>query len=162
MEYYKKNEKNDEINNKKKNDEINTTFRLPITYVENDKLHEIDPHVMTDLELIHVQNELEKENVEEKEEIKQKTMYEHVFRPETIYGKHFLEQWARYYTSDITFLKESQILIQKCQANHINLDHSTNSTSYLEIHEIWKSIQGDKHFKYKFGYIDSTMLEPLN
>jgi hypothetical protein len=154
-------EKNETINKKKYGD-ISTTFCLPITYVEKDKLHEINNDVMTDLELIHFQSDLEKE---EKEEIKnnivrnQKTMYEHVFRPETIYGKWFLEQWARYYTSDVTFLKESQILIQKCQTN---FDHSNNITCYLEIHEIWKSIQGDKHFKDKFGYIDVAVLEPLN
>ena len=88
-------------------------------------------------------------------------MYEHVFNPETIYGKRFLEQWAKYYTSDVSFLKESQTLIQKYKANHFN--HSTNFTeSYLEIHNIWSSIQGDKHFKDKFGYIDIAMLEPLN
>jgi hypothetical protein len=125
---------------------------------------------MTDLELIHVQSDLEKEKskekIEEREEIKtednsaikQKTMYQHIFNPETIYGKRFLEQWAKYYTSDVTFLKESQTLIQKCQANHFN--HSAES--YLEIHEIWGSIQGDKNFKDKFGYIDIAMLEPLN
>ena len=174
---------NKETINKKK-DIVNTTFCLPITYVDKDKLHEIDHHVMTDLELIHVQSNLEKEEEKMKEEeekmkdkekekmkdkekekmkedssvIKQKTMYEHVFNPETIYGKRFLEQWARYYTSDITFLKESQTLIQKCQANHFN--HSAES--YLEIHDIWSSIQGDKNFKDKFGYIDIAMLEPLN
>jgi hypothetical protein len=115
--------------------------------------------------LIHVESDLEKEKEREKEKekkdnsvIKQKTMYEHVFNPETIYGKRFLEQWAKYYTSDITFLKESQTLIQKCQANHFN--HSAES--YLDIHDIWSSIQGDKNFKDKFGYIDIAMLEPLN
>jgi len=155
--------------NNKKTYEINTTFCLPITYVDKDKLHEIDDHVMTDLELIHVQGEsnLEKEKSKEKIEeiktednsvIKQKTMYQHIFNPETIYGKRFLEQWAKYYTSDVTFLKESQTLIQKCQANHFN--HSAES--YLEIHNIWSSIQGDKNFKDKFGYIDIAMLEPLN
>jgi len=156
--------------NKEKSYEINTTFCLPIAYVDKDKLHEIDAHVMTDLELIHVKSDLEKEKskekIEEREEIKtednsvikQKTMYQHIFNPETIYGKRFLEQWAKYYTSDVTFLKESQTLIQKCQVNHFN--HSAES--YLEIHEIWGSIQGDKHFKDKFGYIDIAMLEPLN
>ena len=87
-------------------------------------------------------------------------MYEHIFNPKTIYGKRFLDQWAKYYTSDITFLQQSQTLIQKCELNHLDLDRSTKE--YLEIHSIWSSIQGDKHFKDKFGYIDITMLEPLN
>ena len=159
--------------NKEKSHDIATTFRLPITYVDKDKLHEIDAHVMTDLELIHVESDLEKEKEREKEKekekekkdnsvIKQKTMYGHVFNPETIYGKQFLDQWAKYYTSDITFLKESQTLIQKCELNHLDLDLDRSTKEYLEIHSIWNSIQGDKHFKDKFGYIDITMLEPLN
>ena len=152
-------ENNETINNKKNDDIDTTTFCLPITYVEKDKLHEINHHVMTDLELIHVKSELEKKE-EDNIITKPKTMYEHVFRPETVYGKQFLEQWARYYTSDVTFLKQSQILIQKCQAKHF--DHSANVTCYLEIHDVWKSIQGDKHFKDKFGYIDIAVLEPLN
>ena len=152
--------------NKEKSHDINSTFRLPITYVDADKLHEIDAHVMTDLELVQVQSDVEKEKEKEKEKmedasvIKQKTMYDHIFNPETIYGKRFLDQWAKYYTSDITFLKESQTLIQKCELNHLDLDRSTKE--YLEIHNIWSSIQGDKHFKDKFGYIDIAMLEPLN
>ena len=144
-------ENNETVN--KKNDIIATTFCLPITYVDKDKLHEIDHHVMTDLELIHVQSDLEKEKEKEDNSvIKQKTMYEHIFTPQTIYGKRFLEQWAKYYTSDVTFLKESQTLIQKCQANHYSAASASASASaaaesYLEIHNIWSSIQGDKKFQ---------------
>jgi energy-coupling factor transporter ATP-binding protein EcfA2 len=167
------NKNNDATNIKM--DIINTTFRLPITYLDKDNLHEIDAHVMTDLELIQPPtiSENEKEKVIEEVKVKvnentglenikpkQKTMYDHVFHPETIYGKRFLEHWARYYTSDVTFLKESQTLIQKqkCKANDLN----RSAEEYAEIHEIWTSIQGDKHFKDKFGYIDIAMLEPLN
>lgn len=62
---------NNETKNKKKHI-ISTTFCLPITYVDKDKLHEIDAHVMTDLELIHVQSDLEKEDEKEKEKEKVK------------------------------------------------------------------------------------------
>jgi hypothetical protein len=169
----KENKENKETINKKEYHNITTTFRLPITYVDKDKLHEIDDHVMTDLELIRVQSDLEKEEIkteeikteeiktEDNSVIKQKTVYEHVFNPKTIYGNRFLEQWAKYYTSDVTFLKDSQILIKKCKENHSNPSNQSTE-SYLKIHNIWSSIQGDKHFKEKFGYIDVSMLEPLN
>jgi len=137
---------------------ISTTFHLPITYVDKNKLHEIDEHVMTDLELIHVQTSLENDSIKSDTTPGTKTMYDHVFRPETIYGKRFLDQWAKYYTSDVLFLKESQILTQKCRDIHFH--HSPET--YLEIHNIWTSIQSDKNFKDKFGYINITMLEPLN
>lgn len=138
---------------------ISTTFHLPITYVDKNKLHEIDEHVMTDLELIHVQTSLENDNIKP-DTSGIKTMYDHVFRPETIYGKRFLDQWAKYYTSDVLFLKESQVLTQKCGCGDIQFHHSPET--YLEIYNIWTSIQSDKNFKDKFGYINITMLEPLN
>ena len=179
---------NETRENNKKNDEkyttdinTNTTFRLPITYLDKDKLHEIDAHVMTDLELIRVESDMEKEkrkkDEEKKEEEeekggskletpKQKTMYEHIFSPETVYGKRFLDQWAKYYTSDVTFLRQSQTLIQCYQTNPNHSDDpvtaATVTKSYLDIHNIWTSIQSDKQFKDKFGYIDIAMLEPLN
>jgi hypothetical protein len=56
MENNEKMENNETIN--KKNNIVNTTFCLPITYVDKDKLHEIDHHVMTDLELINVESDL--------------------------------------------------------------------------------------------------------
>jgi len=179
--------------NNKKYTDITTTFRLPITYLDKNKLHEIDPHIMTDLELVRVESDMEKESKKEKEDEKKeekdkggskleeekeekekeeekektKTMYEHIFNPETIYGKRFLDQWAKYYTSDVIFLRQSQKLIQCYQTNrrHHHDDRDNDSAvakSYSDIHNIWSSIQGDKNFKDKFGYIDITMLEPLN
>ena len=183
----------DNKKNGEKYTDINTTFRLPITYLDKNKLHEIDAHIMTDLELVRVESDMEKESKKEKESKeekgkkeekeekeekekedksgskleKTKTMYEHIFSPETIYGKRFLDQWAKYYTSDVTFLQQSQKLIQCYQANRHHVDHHDHDNaavakSYSDIHDIWSSIQGDKNFKDKFGYIDITMLEPLN
>lgn len=164
---------NDNINLENDNNNINndfkTTFKLPITFINKDKLHEIDAHVITDLELIKTVLEPKSKELDPKqstlekitEKTKQKTMYEHVFDPKTIYGKQFLDSWAKYYTSDVTFLKQSQTLLDNFDISD-NDDKNDKCKTYLEIHEIWKSIQGDKHFKDKFGYIDIAMLEPLN
>ena len=158
------------INNNEKNNEndLVTTFKLPIAFINKDKLHEIDAHVMTDLELIETgiavnnnDNNVNNNDTHDTLKPKQKTMYEHVFDPKTIYGKQFLDSWAKYYTSDVTFLKESQTLLGKFDDNK-DKDNDNKCKTYLEIHDIWKSIQGDKHFKDKFGYIDIAMLEPLN
>ena len=165
------NDKNDDDNinlendNNNINNDFKTTFKLPITFINKDKLHEIDAHVITDLELIKTVLEPKSKELDPKqstpEKTKQKTMYEHVFDPKTIYGKQFLDNWAKYYTSDVTFLKQSQTLLDNLDISD-NDDNNEKCKTYLEIHEIWKSIQGDKHFKDKFGYIDIAMLEPLN
>uniref|UniRef100_A0A6C0I2J0 DNA mismatch repair proteins mutS family domain-containing protein n=1 Tax=viral metagenome TaxID=1070528 RepID=A0A6C0I2J0_9ZZZZ len=160
-----------------------TLFKLPITFVEVNKLHKLDEHILTDLELIECSssnnnnssdsptNSPNAEVVEalKEPETKTKTMYEHVFNPKTIYGKQFLSNWATYYTSDVTFLKQTQKLIKHFSPppppnNESESEDPTsnNIEQYSDIHAIWNSIQNDKNFKDKFGYIDIGLLEPLN
>ena len=160
-----------------------TLFKLPITFVEVNKLHKLDEHILTDLELIECSSNsssssssnlpaesspnaevVEAEALKEPE-TKTKTMYEHVFNPKTIYGKQFLSNWATYYTSDVTFLKQTQKLIKHFSPPPPPNNESENANiveQYSDIHIIWNSIQNDKNFKDKFGYIDIGLLEPLN
>jgi len=160
-----------------------TLFKLPITFVEVNKLHKLDEHILTDLELIECSSSsssssssnspaesspnaevVEAEALKEPE-TKTKTMYEHVFNPKTIYGKQFLSNWATYYTSDVTFLKQTQKLIKHFSPPPPPNNESENANmveQYSDIHTIWNSIQNDKNFKDKFGYIDIGLLEPLN
>lgn len=139
----------------------------------------MDEHILTDLELIECSNSNNSNNNNSSDspadspnaeaealkepETKTKTMYEHVFNPKTIYGKHFLSNWATYYTSDVTFLKQTQTLIKHFSPPPNNESENANTVEqYSDIHAIWNSIQNDKNFKDKFGYIDIGLLEPLN
>ena len=154
-----------------------TLFKLPITFVETNKLHKLDEHILTDLELTECSSSSSSNNSSnsptdspnaeaealKEPETKTKTMYEHVFNPKTIYGKQFLSSWATYYTSDVVFLKQTQTLIKHFSPPQNNEAENTNTVEqYSDIHAIWNSIQNDKHFKDKFGYIDIGLLEPLN
>ena len=149
------------------------TFKLPITFVEKNKLHKLDEHILTDLELTNCSNIHDNaDDAAADPHTKPKTMYEHIFNPKTIYGKQFLENWATYYTSDVSFLKQTQTLIKKFSPPHHNDDNYDNydeikkepnvEQQYADIHAIWNSIQNDKNFKDKYGYIDIGLLEPLN
>ena len=151
-----------------------STFKLPITFVEKNKLHKLDEHILTDLELTNCNNINDNANDanDSNGDAKPKTMYEHILNPKTIYGKQFLENWATYYTSDVIFLKQTQMLLKQFSPPQPpqNEDHNDDNKSenantveqYSDIHAIWNSIQNDKNFKDKFGYIDIGLLEPLN
>jgi len=155
-----------------------TLFKLPITFVETNKLHKLDEHILIDLELTECSSinssdspskslNAQAEEALKEPETKTKTMYEHIFNPKTIYGKQFLSNWATYYTSDVTFLKQTQTLIKHFSPPPNDESESEKPTNniveqYSDIHAIWNSIQNDKHFKDKFGYIDIALLEPLN
>ena len=137
-----------------------TLFKLPITFVETNKLHKLDEHILTDLELTECSSgsssnssdspadslnaKAEAEALEEPK-TKTKTMYEHIFNPKTIYGKQFLSNWATYYTSDVTFLKQTQTLIKHFsppQPPQNNKSENANTgEQYSDIHAIWNSIQ---------------------
>ena len=180
------NEEPKKNNGEKKSVNIATTpttlFKLPITFVETNKLHKLDEHILIDLELTECNSvnnnssdlpadslNAKAEEALEEPKTKTKTMYEHVFNPKTIYGKQFLSNWATYYTSDVTFLKQTQTIIkhfsppQPPQPPQNNKSENANTVEqYSDIHAIWNSIQNDKHFKDKFGYIDIGLLEPLN
>ena len=135
-----------------------TTFNLPITFVEKNKLHKLDEHILTDLELTSSNNIHDNADPH----TKPKTMYEHIFNPKTIYGKQFLENWATYYTSDVSFLKQTQTLLKRFSPPHHNDNNHNNDNNdenkkepnvvqqYSDIHAIWNSIQNDKNFKDKY------------
>lgn len=151
-----------------------TTFKLPITFVEKTKLHKLDEHILTDLELTNSNNIHDNVDDAADPHTKPKTMYEHIFNPKTIYGKQFLENWATYYTTDVSFLKQTQTLLKQFSPPHHNDNNDNNDNNdenkketnveqqYADIHAIWNSIQNDKNFKDKYGYVDIGLLEPLN
>ena len=39
-------------------------------------------------------------------------MYDHIFTPKSLFGKELLQQWSKYYTSDVNFLKDNQKLVK--------------------------------------------------
>jgi hypothetical protein len=153
-----------------------TIFKLPITFVDADKLHTLNEHILTDLELRedgNVSNETTTTSNGKTDDVPEpecpppqiKTMYDHLFNPKTIYGKQFLSHWATHYTSDVTFLKQTQIVMKHFSPPPPQSSSSSETSivdQYNDIHAIWNSIQFDKHFKDKFGYVDIQMLEPLN
>jgi len=102
-------------------------------------------------------------------------MYSHIFKPESIFSKKFLNEWSKYYTTDVAFLKDSQVFYKtyvnlydgdlKAQVtmntgdNEVTIDpHDT----FEKIDKLWIDIAGDKNFKQRFNYIDIPILDRLN
>lgn len=109
-------------------------FKLPIYYVNNEL---VDSHVIEDLELI------KSDGI---------PMYEKLFSPKTTEAKFMARQWAKYYTTNQDFLKDSQMLLQtKFKSNKIN--------TFMTY---WNKIQENKEFKLKYQYVESSWLSSLN
>jgi hypothetical protein len=109
-------------------------FKLPIQYVEH-KL--VDTHVIQDLELI------------DSEEV---SVYDKLFSPKTSEAKDITREFAKYYTTDEEFLKQSITLFK-------TPIHNANITEFVkEIH----AIQENKEFKIKYQYVETSWLAAMN
>jgi energy-coupling factor transporter ATP-binding protein EcfA2 len=162
-----------------------TSFKLPICYLEDIDKRQINPNILNDLELLETKND---DSV---------PMYETIFKPESTFSKRYVAIWSRYYTTNVDFLKESQTFYQSyvnqygCKLSEplrMVLDDkneynykpyntgdekgtSANASSgviifphdvYKTIDKLWIDIAGDKNFKQRFSYIDFPMLDSLN
>ena len=128
-------------------------FNLPIAYL-TDK-HTLSEHIKTDLELVSSKGE--------------KTLYDTVFQPTTIYGKQTMPLWAEYYTANEDFIKDSQRLIKglSVKGERINRDSKHTDSNHtdsnqLEVDTIWQEIQTETGFIEKYNYVDWQRFKIFN
>jgi len=126
---------------------VHTNFRLPISYLEPSQVHPLSPIVAQDLELTIPGSE--------------QSMYQHLFRPTTKFGRNLIPLWSQNFTTNTQFLEETQQLISKFHGQ--DFDHAgTESVEYDKFREIWRDIKEDAFFLEKYGYMEWSMLLYLN
>ena len=127
-------------------EKIKEHFKLPIFY--NEKKMELNKNIIADLELVKTIDV----NVSDVN-----PLYHYAFQPNTIFAKKIIEQMANYYTTDTTFLKDTQNFV----SNYTALPH-LSSQEKGKIIDIWDEIKNDTGFKEKYHYVDWPMWEHLN
>ena len=118
---------------------IDDNFKIPIEYNENKK--NISESLQEDLELKDNENTV--------------SLYNHVYNPNSKFGKKIIEKYANFYTDDTTFLKNTQNLIRKSDNFIINENND-------EICELWNDIKNDKGFLDRYQYVDIDYFKVLN
>ena len=94
--------------------EINNVFKMPIQY--NDKTRKLNENIIADLELVKTIEQGE----EQEKGTKETPIYNHIFKSSNILGKTVLEAVPKYYTTDASFLKDTQQLIKQFKSEDIN------------------------------------------
>ena len=117
--------------------EVTQSFRLPITYLSENSVFEIQPHVAADLEL-------------------DTTMYPILLNGSEGFTKELIPRMHRYYTSDEEYLQDTQKLLATTESG---VPDDTNSDS---LREIYKSLYQDPRFIDKHNYMEWTVLEYMN
>lgn len=117
-------------------------FELPITYLK-DK-YELADNIYTDLELIETKDG-------------SNCLYDCVFENDNILGKQLLKNWSKYYTTDETFLKDSQKLYESIDIDIVNDNKKTDT-----IYNNYLNKLNDNNFKTNFDYIEWKYFNFLN
>jgi len=131
--------------------DIDTTFKLPIQYLEKDKLFELNDIISYDLELkVHSNHE------------SKNTMYDYLFKPSHAFAKNMIPIWHQQYTTDVLYLNDTKHLISNIDAYQNNMKQCDYVLNCDNIKNIWKSIKLDDYFLEKYNFLDWEMLKPFN
>lgn len=124
-------------------EQIEKHFTIPIQHISD--THSTPKNLISDLEL-------DKTHLD----VDNKTVYEFLFKPKTIFGKSGIRNWINTYTTNADFLKDQQKVISKFSNYDINVK---------TVNKAWdsfKNIKEDTNFIDKFQYIGLEKLEFLN
>jgi len=143
-------------------------FELPIFY--NEKKRMVKENIRKDLELSHTENEelvSEKEEEEKEKYEKEKPIYHYVFNldfdnktTKNEYKHKMVDKMTKYYTTDISFLKDYQKLLKKYKP--FKESDRKEDFDLSSMVDRWREIKNDNGFKEKYFYIDWPIWEFLN
>lgn len=111
-------------------------FKLPISYLAKEHLHELKPHVAADLEL-------------------DTTMYPILLENTTGFMKDLIPRMHRQYTTDPEYIRNTQELLSTVAAPSAPV----NETNLIEI---YNALYKDPRFLEKHNYMEWTILEYMN
>jgi len=125
-------------------DNLNKAFSLPIDFCPN--THNTPKNLFEDLEL-----------VETPKDVTNVSLYEHLLNPQTPFGYLTLEKWSKKYTTNTSFLKDTQKMLNK--------NKPINKEKLKTLSDAWKSykcIKEDENFTDTYQYINWEPLHFLN
>jgi hypothetical protein len=123
---------------------IDTTFKLPITYIDPSYVFALTDVVSTDLELIN---------------LNKNGMYDYLFQPKHVFAKQLIHEWKKSYTTHPEFLQETQNIIKSMGSYSTYQGYNLDCDKILNI---WKDLKHDNSFLDKYHYMDWDMLSYLN
>ena len=135
----------------KNNSPIHTNFHLPITYLDPSELYELSPIVAQDLELTVL-------------DPSSNSIYKHLFRPTSAFGRNMMSSWATKYTTNTVFLEDSQHLLSSIsESAPFTMDENPiKLPDYDSFRSIWHDSKEDSFFLEKYGYLEWSMLAQFN
>lgn len=135
---------------------ITENFTLPIKYSKN--CVRLAPNVIEELEFNKYNNSADT-NIPSNMSI-----YEEIYSPSSCFGKSVLQELSLYFTTDTSFLEDTQCLIKKMTNDNV-ADLNINKTWDLDsntIQSTWSGLSGHPNFCSAYMYINTEPLKFIN
>ena len=138
-----------EYKDKKPKVKIDTNFKLPISYLEDSELFTLSETVANDLELSTSAPD-------------SKSIYEYLFQPQHSFAKEMIEKWKEKYTTNQSYLKDTQYVVMKMANYKTSMATSNYNVDCNKLTSIWEGLKLDKNFLDKYGYLEWESLSQFN
>lgn len=124
-------------------------FQLPIEYLDQKEKHFLNEVVATDLELCGPMDTEDK---------KMQTMYHYMMKPKTPFEENMISKWKNTYTTNVTFLEETQEVLREMK----NYPRTLYSPEYDNLMRIWSDTKEDSNFLERYSYMEFDMFKWVN
>jgi hypothetical protein len=130
---------------------INNIFQIPICY--NEHVKKLDENIINELELV---KSIDKDET---------PIYDNIFKPSNKASIQIINQIAQHYTTDVSYLKETQLLTKEINSEQLSAIHNKYNFSDFKINDVinlWDEIKGETGFCEKYLYVDWAFAKHLN
>jgi energy-coupling factor transporter ATP-binding protein EcfA2 len=154
-------------------------FKLPIEYLEISCVQLLSNNIVNDLELVKVKPSLTSDSIEldnansntsenntsiiSVKNNEEYNLYYHVFNPTNAFEKNIINRWSKYYTNNVEFLSETQVLL-KNYTTFKKVEFLEDKTRPKEdaLYTKCETIIYDNGFINNYQYIDIPLLSKYN
>jgi len=138
-------------------------FKLPIEYLESSSIQLLSNNIINDLELIKTKSPLSDISNICDNNNESYNLYYHVFNPKNIFEKNIINKWSKYYTNNVEFLLETQLLLQNYNTFK-KVEFSEDKTEFKDdaLYTKCESVIYDNGFINNYQYIDIPLLSNFN
>ena len=123
-------------------------FKMPISYLDTEKIYTLSTVVSNDLELVQSKDT--------------PCMYEYLFKPKNEFAKCTVPIWREQYTTDVDYLKDTQDIIRNMENYRSKMSANEYSPNCDKIFDVWNSVKNDDGFLDKYSYMEWEMLKNFN
>ena len=139
------------------------SFKLPIEYLDCSNVQLLNNNIINDLELVKAKSQLSDISNTGSNTNEEYNLYYHVFNPKNIFEKIIINKWSKYYTNNVEFLLETQLLLKNYNTcKKVEFNETKISVQDDAIYNTCENVIYDNGFVNNYQYIDIPLLSNFN